>query len=92
MAFFEIASLCAFYGKAQALHDVSLSVEKGEIIAIVGANGAGKSTLLDSVMGMTKTSGTVTFDGSVVTLLASGPTIFFLILEPDHAIGGLRNT
>jgi len=71
MAFLEIDSLCAFYGKAQALYDVSLSVEQGEIIAIVGANGAGKSTLLDCVMGMTKTTGTITFDGAV---LSGGPS------------------
>ena len=45
MSYLEISALSAFYGKAQALHAVDLSVEEGEIIAIVGANGAGKSTL-----------------------------------------------
>lgn len=59
MAFLEIQSLSAYYGKAQALQDVSINVEQGEIIAIVGANGAGKSTLLDSIMGMTKTTGDI---------------------------------
>lgn len=63
MAFLEIDHLNAFYGKAQALHDVSITCEQGEIIAVVGANGAGKSTLLDSVMGLTETTGTVRFDG-----------------------------
>jgi branched-chain amino acid transport system ATP-binding protein len=71
MAFLEIKALSAFYGKAQALHELSLSVEKGEIIAIVGANGAGKSTLLDSIMGMPKTSGQIIFDGKT---LAGGPS------------------
>ena len=41
MTFLEIDHLSAFYGKAKALHDVSLRVKQGEFIAIVGANGAG---------------------------------------------------
>jgi len=71
MAFLEISALNAFYGKAQALHNVTISAQKGEIIAIVGANGAGKSTLFDSVMGLTKTTGSITLDG---TPIGSNPT------------------
>ena len=67
MPFLSIQKLNAFYGKARALHDVSITCEKGEIIAIVGANGAGKSTLLDSVMGLTETTGTICFDGAPLT-------------------------
>lgn len=63
MAYLEITGLSAFYGKAQALHDIDLTVEKGEVIAIVGANGAGKSTLLDSIMGLTKTRGDIRLEG-----------------------------
>jgi len=63
MALLEIENLSAFYGKAQALSDVSLSVEEGETIAIVGANGAGKSTLLDSIMGLTRTRGAIRLRG-----------------------------
>ncbi len=63
MAMLDIKNLNAFYGKAQALHDVSLSVEEGSIIAIVGANGAGKSTLLDSIMGLTQFTGDIHLDG-----------------------------
>ena len=63
MTFLEIDRLSAFYGKAKALHDISLSVKQGEIIAIVGANGAGKSTLLDSIMGLTKTEGDISLEG-----------------------------
>lgn len=63
MAFLEIENLSAFYGKAQALHDISFDVEAGGAIALIGANGAGKSTLLDSIMGLTKTTGDMRFDG-----------------------------
>ncbi len=67
MSFLDIDKLSAFYGKAQALHEVSLQVQEGEIVAIVGANGAGKSTLLDSVMGLTKTGGVIRLGDQVLT-------------------------
>ena len=63
----EIDNLSAFYGKAQALSQVNLHVDKGEIIAIVGANGAGKSTLLDSIMGLVSCTGTIRLNGSDVS-------------------------
>ncbi|MEL7114995.1 MAG: ABC transporter ATP-binding protein [Pseudomonadota bacterium] len=62
--YLEIAHLSAFYGRAQALFDVSLGADQGEIIAIMGANGAGKSTLFDSILGLTKASGAITLDGT----------------------------
>ena len=55
MALIEINKLSAWYGKAQALSEISLEVNRAETIAIVGANGAGKSTLLDSIMGLVTT-------------------------------------
>ncbi len=73
MAFLELDQLSAFYGKAQALHNVSLSVASGEIIAIVGANGAGKSTLLDSIMGLTRVTGQIRLEEkSLIGLSAAG--------------------
>jgi len=75
MAFFDIQNLSAFYGKAQALHSVSLNVEEGEIIAIVGANGAGKSTLLDSVMGLTRTTGLIHLGHTVLNGLPSSAIV-----------------
>ena len=67
MPFIEVEKLSAFYGKAQALSEISLQADKGEIIAIVGANGAGKSTLLDSIMGIVTCTGTVRLNGEDVT-------------------------
>jgi len=60
----EIENLVAGYGNAQALWDVDLKVEDGEIVTILGPNGAGKSTLVNSISGLiTPWSGTVALDG-----------------------------
>jgi branched-chain amino acid transport system ATP-binding protein len=60
----EVEELDQFYGDLQALFGISLSVDEGEIVAIIGANGAGKSTLLRTVAGvMPASSGSVRFDG-----------------------------
>ncbi len=64
MAFLEIRDLEVFYGKACSLSNVSLTVEKGEIVGIIGPNGAGKSTLLDSIIGLTKCNGEIFFNGT----------------------------
>lgn len=54
----------AHYGPIQALWDVTMAVNEGEIVSVLGANGAGKSTLVKSVMGLVDpTSGMITFDG-----------------------------
>ena len=63
MELLEVENLYAWYGKARALHDVSLRAEAGQIIAIIGPVGAGKSTLLDSIMGMTTISGKIRYRG-----------------------------
>jgi len=61
----EIQGLSARYGEARVLADVSLSVQAGEVVTLVGRNGAGKTTLLRSVMGLhPQIEGTVRLDGS----------------------------
>ena len=75
MAVLQIENLCAYYGKARALSHVSLSVEEGETIAIVGANGAGKSTLLDSIMGLVKTTGAILLNGEEIAGLKSAQIV-----------------
>jgi len=67
----EVSNLDVFYGKSQALRGVSLRVDEGEIVALVGANGAGKTTLLNTVSGLLHpASGNVEFLGKRIDRLA----------------------
>jgi len=60
----DIKNIQTFYGKIQALRDVSIKVNTGEIVSLIGANGAGKSTLLMTVSGINKTKeGVIIFEG-----------------------------
>jgi branched-chain amino acid transport system ATP-binding protein len=63
MPLLELNDVHARYGPIRALHGVSLTVDKGEVVALLGANGAGKTTTLRSVSSMTRTSGDIVFDG-----------------------------
>ena len=63
-------NLCANIGANQVLRDISLDLESGEMLAVIGANGAGKTTLLRSVMGhVPPTQGRITFNGQDLTAL-----------------------
>lgn len=55
-AILELTGVCAHYGRIQALRDVSLHVDEGEIVTIIGANGAGKSTTLMTICGIVMAS------------------------------------
>src|SRR5471030_2030873 len=58
----------AHYGKIQALHEVSLHINKGEIVTLIGANGAGKTTLLGSLCGEPRAShGSILFEDQDIT-------------------------
>lgn len=64
----EVKGVDVLYGDVQALWDVSLSVEKGTIVSLVGANGAGKSTLLKTISGVNRAAkGEILFSGRPVT-------------------------
>ena len=59
-----------YYGRVQALRDISLEVTGGEIVAVIGPNGAGKTTLLNTISGVTPArNGLVTFGGQIITNL-----------------------
>jgi branched-chain amino acid transport system ATP-binding protein len=65
MSLLEVNGLNSYYGDSHILFDVSLRVEKNEVVALLGRNGAGKSTTLKSLMGVvTPRAGTVTLDGA----------------------------
>ncbi len=66
----QIEQLNAYYGKSHVLHDLSLTVEQGQSVAIIGRNGMGKSTLLHSIMRMgPRVEGQIVFDGVDITAM-----------------------
>jgi len=89
----EISRLSLSYGKHEALCDVSLRVESGEVIAILGANGSGKTSLLKSITGLIYPhSGTVTFNGRKITTLRPHQIVelgIVLVPEGRRLIGPL---
>jgi branched-chain amino acid transport system ATP-binding protein len=66
----EVQAVNTYYGNIHALKDVSISVEKGEIVTIIGANGAGKSTMLKTTSGLLKPrTGSIRLEGEELTRL-----------------------
>jgi branched-chain amino acid transport system ATP-binding protein len=66
----EIRDLTLLYGRIQALHGISLSVDEGEVVALIGANGAGKSTTMRAISGLRPVAaGTISFAGEDITRL-----------------------
>jgi len=99
----ELRAIDAFYGDFQALFGVSLKVNAGEVVAVIGANGAGKSTLLKSIAGMMPPRrGDILFDGVTIggapafdvvargiALVPEGRRLFpSLTVEENLLIGG----
>ncbi len=70
MALLEIKGIDTFYGRVQALRGVSLEVNAGEVVALIGSNGAGKTTTLRTISGLLHpVRGTIRFDGRDITRL-----------------------
>jgi branched-chain amino acid transport system ATP-binding protein len=70
MALLELSDVTVHYGRISALNGISLSVEEGEIVSLIGANGAGKSTTMRAVSGIRPLSGgRITFDGDDISRL-----------------------
>ena len=105
MSLLEVEGACSFYDDLQALFDVSLQVDEGETVAIIGANAAGKSTLLNVIAGLQPArAGAVRYDGGSidrvpthlrvgmgVSLVPEGRRIFAsLTVEENLRIGTYR--
>ena len=67
MSLLELHDVRAGYGQINVLDDLSLTVEQGEIVVILGANGAGKTTTMRAISGMIPRTGTITFEGHAIT-------------------------
>ena len=68
MTLLELKNVSVAYGRIEAIHDMSFSVEEGEIVSLIGANGAGKSTTMKTISGLLNPSkGSITFDGQDIT-------------------------
>jgi branched-chain amino acid transport system ATP-binding protein len=76
MALLEVHGVDAFYGRVQALHGVTLEVDKGEIVALIGSNGAGKSTTLRTISGlMHPARGQIIFDGEDISMTSASKIV-----------------
>ncbi len=89
----EISNLRVLYGRTPALREVSITVEKGEVVGIVGTNGAGKSTLLLSILGVVKPAqGEIVFEGSSLVGVAPEDIVrkgVVLVPERRHIFHGM---
>ena len=78
MTMLAIRDLRSSYGKIEVLHDVNMSIERGQIVSLIGANGAGKTTLLKTISGLIRpTAGAIEFEGKSI------------VRRPPHKIVGL---
>ncbi len=105
MSLLEINNIDVFYGDVQVIFELSLKVEKGEVVSIIGGNGAGKSTLLRAISGlMPASSGTITFNGvpiekeppenvvdSGIIHVPEGRRLFSLMSVKDNLLVGAYN-
>ena len=68
----DVREVDTFYGKVQALHSVSLQLNEGEIVSVIGANGAGKTTLMGTIMGSVPcASGNILFNGEEISEMST---------------------
>ena len=66
----EVRDLCVFYGKVEAVHQLSLTVDEGRIVTVIGPNGAGKTTSLGAIMGLNPSRGAIRYQGEPVDQLS----------------------
>lgn len=105
MAFLEVKNIDVFYGDVQVIFDLSLHVNEGEVVSIIGGNGAGKSTLLRSISGLVPSRrGEIRFEGAPIhkappeaiverglVHVPEGRRLFTLMSVKDNLIVGAYN-
>ena len=105
MPFLEINNIDVYYGDVQVIFDLSLNVEKGEVVSIIGGNGAGKSTLLRTISGLMQAgAGQINFEGTPIHAMQpeqivargivqvpEGRRLFSLMTVRDNLIVGAYN-
>jgi branched-chain amino acid transport system ATP-binding protein len=81
----EVRHLHVAYGKVEAVHDVSITVPRGNIVSVIGPNGAGKTTLLDAIMGLLPARGDIVYAGeSMASLAVEQRVARGLVLVPER--------
>jgi branched-chain amino acid transport system ATP-binding protein len=92
MALLAIENVSVCYGKADAVRNVSLSVERGQIVTVIGPNGAGKTSLLTTAIGLLPSTGRILFDGRAITSLDTEQRVemgFCLVPERRELVADL---
>ncbi|WP_395726695.1 ABC transporter ATP-binding protein [Nakamurella sp.] len=88
MPLLEIKDMAVAYGRIEALHGISISVEEGELVTLIGANGAGKTTTMRAISGIRPLSrGTIIFDGQDITRLKAYKRVIAGIVQSPEGRG-----
>ncbi|MGS0688737.1 ABC transporter ATP-binding protein [Nakamurella sp. GG22] len=88
MPLLEIRDMTVGYGRIEALHGISLSVEDGELVTLIGANGAGKTTTMRAISGIRPlTRGTIMFDGQDITKMKAHLRVLAGIVQAPEGRG-----
>ncbi len=88
MALLELENIHSFYGNIHALKGISLTVDQGEIVTLIGANGAGKSSTLRTISGILKPrKGSVSFDGKLINTMPAHKVVSLGISQVPEGRG-----
>jgi len=88
MPLLEIKDMAVNYGRIEALHGISLSVEEGELVTLIGANGAGKTTTMRAISGIRPlTRGSIFFDGQDITKMKAHLRVIAGIVQAPEGRG-----
>ncbi len=88
MPLLEIKDMTVSYGRIEALHGISLTVEEGELVTLIGANGAGKTTTMRAISGIRPlTKGSIIFDGQDITKMKAHLRVIAGIVQAPEGRG-----